>query len=82
MIPESNLPDFSKMDEMRCPDCKRTIGAVPEESKEPNILRIRLECKCDRDHVLPRDAIIVGSFSPRGVLMVFVPQRLKEENRS
>jgi hypothetical protein len=71
---QTSPPDFNQMEEMRCPDCKRTLGAIVETSDEPNVVKIRLECGCGRIHALPPRFVIDGIIGPQGVLTIYTPR--------
>ncbi len=64
------VPDINQMEEMQCPDCKRTLGVVIDD--ESNSWTI--ECRCGLYRELPLGAVIFGISGPQGVLTVFRPR--------
>jgi len=65
------IPDLTQMEEVQCPDCKRTLGVAMEADDSSPWL---MECRCGCYREIPVGAVIFGIAGPKGVLTVYSPR--------
>jgi hypothetical protein len=64
------IPDLNQMEDMQCPDCKRTLGVVIDDESSS----WAMACRCGLYRELPLGAVIFGIAGPKGMLNVFRPR--------